>query len=52
MCIEAKRIRFLVERDGLKEARAWIERTLSAYRQYTGRSRSPIQPERSKLFSS
>lgn len=28
MCIEAKRIRFLIERDGLKGARAWIERTL------------------------
>ncbi len=33
MCIEARRIRFLIERDGLKGARVWVERTLSAYRQ-------------------
>lgn len=30
---EAQRIDFLVRRDGLKEARAWVERTLRLYRE-------------------
>ena len=29
---EAQRIEFLLERDGPKAARAWIERTLAIYR--------------------
>jgi hypothetical protein len=30
---ERARIDFLVRRDGLKEARAWVERTLKLYRE-------------------
>jgi hypothetical protein len=29
---EKQRIEFLVRRDGVKEARAWVERTLKLYR--------------------